>query len=76
MPTSEAQLEVIGWQLKALNEKFERLEKQQSEMKNEIDGIRDAANRWKGGFIVILAIGSVIGWLTSLGGNIARFFHS
>lgn len=75
MPVTEAQLEGISWQLRGLNDKFERLEKQQNEMKTEIDGIRDAANRWKGGFVVILAIGSIIGWLASIGGNIGRLFR-
>lgn len=33
-------------------------------------GIAKAADRWKGGFILVVAVGAFIGWLTSVGGGI------
>lgn len=35
------------------------------EIKNEVMEIHDMANRWKGGFIVIVALGGVAGWILS-----------
>lgn len=39
-------------------------------LETEVKEIRNQANRWKGGFVVILAVGSIVGWLL---GQYAKF---
>jgi len=74
MSEQDINLKLVGisYQLTSLQRQVDAMEKQHSEMKEEIDGILDAANRWKGGFLVIVALGSVIGWLISVGSNFLR----
>ena len=52
---------------------FKRMELDMLGMARELREIHDAANRWKGGFLVIIALGAVIGWLASIGGSIGKF---
>lgn len=42
-------------------------------VKKEISEIHDAANRWRGGFLVILAIGGMIGWVAAIAPNFMKF---
>lgn len=42
-----------------------------TEMKNKVDSLERMANRWKGGFTVILGVGALIGYMTD---HVIRWF--
>lgn len=60
----------ISYQLEALDARAQRLEDAQKLMKVEIDQITDAANKWRGGLVVVLALGSIAGWVITFGSNL------
>jgi hypothetical protein len=35
------------------------------EIREELSNIHDMANRWKGGFVVVVALGAFVGWVLS-----------
>lgn len=43
-----------------------------AKVKSEIDEIHDMAARWRGGVIVVLAFGGVIGWMMAMGDKLAH----
>lgn len=53
---NDVQLGILGEQLRHLTELVEKLEVDVREMKQ-------TADRWKGGFLVIVALGGVLTWI-------------
>ena len=51
-----------------------RIEANQEVDRQLLISIKDAANKWKGGFIVVVALGAFITWLISVGAEIGKFF--
>ncbi len=49
-------------QVAVLTEKVEGIHEDVTGMKGDIKQLTAQANRWKGAFVVLLAIGSLIGW--------------
>jgi len=45
-----------------------------SKLSAEIVNVNNMANRWKGGFIVVMAVGAFIGWLISVGAGLTKIF--
>ena len=70
-PTSN---EVLSEQMRQMNEKLVDLKNDVAELQKEISTIYEMANRWKGGFIVVLSLGGFIGWVVSVSGGIRNLF--
>lgn len=62
----------IGFQLQDICRRLADLENDLKLMKLDIASINAAANKWKGGFLVLVALGGIIAWLSSIGGNVMR----
>lgn len=60
------------FRLDEIERRLSDLEKLQETAQVSLSSIEQAANRWKGGFLVIVALGAIIGWLTSVGGRLAQ----
>lgn len=61
--------------------RLEKLEEEVLELKGllkevleKLDAIDVLMNRYKGGFLLLLALGGVVAWLSSVGGNLIRAF--
>lgn len=50
-------------QIVALGAEVRHLTKAVRELETKVDQLTAQANRWKGGFLVVLSFGAVIGWL-------------
>ena len=64
----------IHYEITSLREHLERVEAAQKLKQEKVDRIDAAANRWKGGFAVIIALGLFVGWIASTGGSILKLF--
>lgn len=56
------------------NERIAKAEKKLEDHDKEFDQIHSTANKWKGGLLVIIAIGSFINWIGSSFGSLSKFF--
>jgi hypothetical protein len=54
-------------ELAALRVEVKHLADTVADLRAEVRALRDQANRWKGAFIVILALGGALSWLAQLG---------
>ena len=72
---AETRLEMakIIFQLTDVNKQLSVVQIEVAKLALDIDEINAAANRWKGGFLVIVAFGGVIGWLVSIMSNVGKF---
>ena len=43
-------------------------------VQTKVEVIRVAADRWKGGVLVIIALGGIITWLANIGPNLGKLF--
>ena len=62
------------FQLAEIEKRILRLEDELERTKEILASIDTAANRWKGGFLVIVALGAVIGWLISVSSGLRSVF--
>lgn len=58
----------------AMKDREERTEAEMVNMRRDIDSLKQSASHWKGGFFVIVAIGGVVTWLSTVGSNIIKAF--
>lgn len=65
---TETQVAVLDERVNGLLSRIKSLEK-------EVDSFKTAANRWKGGVVVLVALGSIIGWLAAIWDKIVRAMH-
>ncbi len=52
-------------ELAALRVEVHHLTEAVGEMKGEVASLTAQANRWRGGFLVVLAFGGLLGWIAS-----------
>lgn len=57
-----------------LRETIDKLAEDLSDVRAEVGEIHAMANRWKGGFIVITALGGIIGWVLSTWESVTGLF--
>ena|SRR3984957_18475783 len=63
--------QTIGNYQKDLSEVYENIK----EIRGEIKNINDMANKYRGGLLVVLALGGIIGTLVTLSDKIIHWFH-
>ena len=63
MATQEQKLEIA---LARLEERVASMHEDMNEMKSQISSLSATANRWKGAFWVLMALGGVVGVLSNL----------
>ena len=51
-----------------------RLEKRVDIIETDIESIHTMTNKWKGGLILLVAVGSILGWFGSVVGNISKLW--
>lgn len=44
-------------------------------LKSDVATIKEMATRWKGGFIVLAALGAIIGWISAIWDKVTRLWH-
>lgn len=71
---SETQRELlkIGFQLTDIVRRIGDLESDVKTMQIGMSAMSDMAAKWKGGFLVIVALGGVMAWLSSIGSNLMK----
>jgi hypothetical protein len=62
------QVALLVERVTGLIEKVDKLE-------NDVAVIRQMADRWKGGFLVIVATGSILGWIATMWGKMVGTWH-
>ena len=73
MPPQSTVNSEVAVQLAVLQLKYELLEEKYEAMNDEIKKMTDMASRWKGGGAVIIALGSVVGFLFTYWDKIKKF---
>lgn len=58
--------------IEAMDREIEMLKLQQTDIQRRLSEIDVAANRWKGGFLLMVALGGIIGWLVSIWGSVKK----
>ena len=53
----------IAQQLGELSGKVDAIDRHLNAVQKDVSDMKAQANRWKGGFIVILAVGGLLGWV-------------
>ena len=66
--SDEANIAVLQLEVRNLQGEVEQLRAQ-------VSGVMSAANKATGGFIVLVALGSVLTWGATLGDRISKWFH-
>lgn len=56
---------VAGERERQIRESIAELSKDVQDLSAEISEMKNMANRWKGGFLVLAALGGIIGWFLS-----------
>lgn len=59
-----------------LEKEITNLDTDMKKLEKEVENIYTMANKWKGGLLVLMALGSIIGWIASFSGSIAKIFHT
>lgn len=67
-------LQEIHYVQQDFTRRIDHVEAELSDLHKDFQGMNAIANRWKGGFIVLVALGGVVTWLSSVGGNILKVF--
>lgn len=69
---SDVGIHELRAQIAVLQERYDQLIRAKEEEKEileeireELSDIHDMANRWKGGFVVVVALGALVGWVLS-----------
>ena len=62
----------IGYKLEEISRRMERLEADAKAVKDELILMKEIAARWKGGFLVVLALGGLVTWISGVGGGLMR----
>ncbi|MDJ0686440.1 MAG: hypothetical protein QNJ84_17275 [Alphaproteobacteria bacterium] len=57
----------------ALTASVGELKREIAGLKKDVSALTAQANRWKGAFVVLLAAGGVVGWLSD---RVLKFIHS
>lgn len=65
---------VLSEQVRQLNENLKYLKSDMEGLRRDISEVHEMANRWKGGLIVVVGLGGVVGWLLSVGSNISKLW--
>jgi hypothetical protein len=61
-----------GFKFFTLEARVKRLEDALAEAQETIDSMEVSAQRWKGGFAALVALGAIAGWLLSVWGSIVK----
>lgn len=61
----QQQLAVAAERERQIRESLADLAKEVESLRNEISEMKVMANKWKGGFLVLTALGGIIGWVLS-----------
>lgn len=61
------------FRLDVIEKRLAEIEDWQTRADVKLDEIATAANRWKGGFLVIVALGALIGWIVSFASGVGKF---
>ena len=72
--TMEIQLAVLKSRFSVIEKNLDILQKSQENLLDKVGEINSMASRWKGGIVVIFALGGLIGWVATLIDNVARIF--
>lgn len=70
----QKQLAIMEERERALKEDISELKAELQTLRNEITDMKEMANRWKGGFIVLAGIGGIVGWILSSWQTIVQVF--
>ncbi len=59
--------------LENMEHRLSVLEEARISAERKLFSIEAAANKWRGGFLLVVAMGSVVAWLVSVSSNIVKF---
>lgn len=62
-------------QLALLIERVEILQDKVKGLEDEVTSFKTTANRWKGGFLALVSLGSIVGWLLTTWEKLIKVFH-
>ena len=68
--TAALNLARLEARLDAQDKTLTHVEATLAEIQAELRAVRAAADRWKGGFLVVIALGGFVSWLLSIGTNL------
>lgn len=69
---TQKELLKIGFQLENIVRRIGDLEADVKAIQIGMSLMSEMAAKWKGGFLVILALGGIIAWLSSIGSNLMK----
>jgi hypothetical protein len=58
-----------------LRQEMEQMKVQLEELQRDVSAIRGMADRWRGGFLVLLSLGGIIGWIASVWDKVQKASH-
>ena len=68
----QVELAVLAADFRHIIEKIAELNDELESIKKDIASIKTMADRWRGATFLILALGSILGWLASAWGNLSK----
>jgi hypothetical protein len=69
------QVALLSQTIKNLQSEIVDINNSMKDLRSDIKNINDMANKYRGGLLVVLALGGVIGTLVTLSDKIAHWFH-
>ena len=68
---------IVGLQLemRGLRHEVEDHKREIDELRRDMRDVRDIANRWRGGFAVVVGAGALLGWLLTQVDKIRSWLH-
>lgn len=67
-------LAVLTERYKFTNEKIDEMRSEVKDLKDDIAEMKNMANRWKGGFLVLAGLGGLVGWVFTTWGSALNIF--
>lgn len=70
----DTQVALLNQRLDQIGEKIGDLETSLSNVQKDIENINNMANRYRGGLLVVLALGGLIGWAVTISDKVLHWF--